>query len=151
MDIESNSDSDSMDFELAADKAVASLLPEKSKSKYDKAYNDFKSWCERNKVDTIDERSLLVYFSVELKQAKCSTAWSIYSMLKSTLHVKENIDLKGYNNLRTLLKRKSTGYQPKKSSILSKAEIYKFIKDAPDYEFLVVKVNVLKFSYYFRN
>lgn len=135
----SDSESD-FDVDKVAEKALASLLPGKSKEKYEKTYDNFKKWCKEKKIDIINENVLLGYFSSELSELKSSTTWSIYSMLKSTLSVKENVNISGYHKLIALLKRKRDGYFAKKSKILTKEEIFRFIKEAPDVKFLAMKV-----------
>lgn len=86
----SDSESD-FDLEFVAEKALQNLLPKVSKEKYEKAYKDFKQWCDGKKIGVINESVLLAYFSTELS----STSWTTYSMLRSTLNVKDNIDIKG--------------------------------------------------------
>jgi hypothetical protein len=39
------------------------------------------------------------------------------------------------------MKRQSAGYQCKKSKVFSKDQIYKFINEAPDETYLMMKVN----------
>jgi hypothetical protein len=64
-----------------------------------------------------------------------------YSMLKSTLECKKNVDIAKYHKLRILLKRQSKGYKAKKSKVLSEQQIEKFIVNAPDNTFLSTKVS----------
>lgn len=136
-----DSDSD-FDMEAAAEKSLSTLLPEKSKEKYEKQYEIFKKWCNDKKATVVNETVLLAYFSSdEMVKFKSSTLWSIYSMLKLTLNVKDNIDVCTYNQLRALLKRKGDGYVARKSRIFTMENIYKYIKDAPDVDVLVIKVN----------
>ena len=60
-------------------------------------------------------------------------------MLKSTLNVKENVNIAKFPKLIPYLKNKSTGYSPKKSKILTE-EIETFLEEAPDNRFLIEKV-----------
>jgi hypothetical protein len=46
-----------------APKAVASLLPSKSRDKYEKTYNIFNSWRTSKNVRNIDEEVMLAFFS----------------------------------------------------------------------------------------
>lgn len=71
---------------------------------------------------------------------KSSTLWSIYSMLKATISLKENIDISKYSNLTAYLKRKSVGYRAKKSKVFKRSEINQFISEAPDEIYLMMKV-----------
>lgn len=140
---DSGTDDDFLDFELEADRAIASLLPEKSKKTYEKTYKTFKDWCAKKKSgDAVTENVLLVYFTKELAKLKSSTAWSIYSMLRATLSVKENIEIKNFNKLRAHLKKINKGYHPKKSAILTKDHIYQFVENAPDTKYLAMKVRL---------
>lgn len=140
----SDIDSDiEFDLELAAEKALSILIPSVSATKYEKSYEKFKTWCAQKKITAVDEKLLLAYFSIVFKDFKASTAWSHYSMLKTTLKVKEKIDISSFHQLTAFLKRKGDDYLAKKSKILAKTEIYRFIKDAPDSSFLVAKVTLI--------
>ena len=71
---------------------------------------------------------------------KPSSLWAIYSMLKSTININHNnINIATYPKLIGLLKRKSDGYQPKKSNILTSKQIKTFLEEAPN-KFLFEKV-----------
>lgn len=141
----SETDSDCpMDIEAAAEAAINGLLPEKSKALYEAAYKKFEDWRLKNRVKTTDEKCLLAYFSQELKDKRPSTKWSQYSMLRTTLNVKMGIDISGFMNLKSFLKRKSDGYRPKKSKIFTKEQIFKFLKEAEDSIHLATKVNLMR-------
>lgn len=127
--------SDSSEFE------DEELVPEKSKFKYQKTYEAFKKWCLEKNCTVVNERVLLAYFSKE--QSKYSTAWSIYSMLRLTLKVNDNVNIANYTKLKDYLKSKSDGYHAKSSRSFTKDEIYRFIKDAPNVDFLAAKVHFL--------
>lgn len=124
----------------AAQSAVAQLIPKKSSRQYEIAYNEFKGWCSLKKIEKVSEAVLLAYFEHKAKKIKPSTLWSVYSMLKSTLNVKENVDVRKFTKLIPYLKNKSVGYHPKKSKILTKEEIERFLKEAPNNRFLLEKV-----------
>ena len=60
----------------AAKKVTGNLLPEKSKSSYEKAYQAYVDWCAENKVQNItSENVILAYFGVLSKDKKPSTLW----------------------------------------------------------------------------
>lgn len=140
----SDSESDvPSDIEEAAQSALSTIIPKKSKSKYDLAYVKFSSWCEQKRITHLNEKVLLAYFQ-EKKEMKSSTLWSLYSMLRTELSLKRNIDIKKYTNLLAFLKRHSEGYQPKKSQVLSKENIANFLREAADVQHLMNKVGVLK-------
>ncbi|CAH1366313.1 unnamed protein product, partial [Tenebrio molitor] len=92
-----------------ADCAVSNLIPEKSKRRYDKCYNDFKERCNKNNVKTVSENVVLAYLMEKSKTVKSSTLWSTYSMLKLTLNIRDGIG--------------SVGYQAKKSKVLTREQI----------------------------
>lgn len=117
-----------------------SLLPEKSKQIYEHKFNQFNSWCIEKKVTRISENVLLAYFSELSKNMSPSTVWSTYSMLKSTIKIKNDIDISRFKKVIAFLKKNAVGYVPKKSKILSKSEVEQFLKKAPNHFFLMKKV-----------
>jgi hypothetical protein len=132
-----SSDSDDIpsDVEEAARSAISSVIPNKSKAKYDLAYEKLEKWCEGKNIKHINEKILLAYFEGK------NTLWTLYSMLRSELSLKRNIDIKKYTNLVAFLKGQSDGYHAKKSNVLSKQNIAKFLIEADDKTFLMAKVN----------
>ncbi|KAJ8974673.1 hypothetical protein NQ317_018511, partial [Molorchus minor] len=127
----------------AANIAISNLLPTKSRSLYDIAYNRFKKWCAEKNVQVYSENVLLAYFSENAKNYKSSTLWAQYSMVKSCLIIYDNIDISKFPKLIALLKRTGDGYQAKKSKILTKSEIDRFLSSADDKEFLMIKVGLI--------
>lgn len=61
-------------------------------------------------------------------------------MIRTSLKVYENVDVAKYHRLIAFLKRQHVGYEAKKSSIFSRDEIDKFLQNAPDDTFLIIKV-----------
>lgn len=88
-----------------ANNAIANLLPEKSKAQYENAYKQFKDWCSHKNVSKVSENVLLAYFEDKSKSVKSPTLWALYSMLKSTLNIKENIDVMKFLKLVPYLKK----------------------------------------------
>lgn len=132
-------------IEEAAAKIVVDLLPEKSRKVYEKCFKEFCDWCLMKQIDEIHSESvLLVYFAEKAKHCKASTLWSCYSMIKASLGVKNNVDISKYSRLLAFLKKQNVGYHPKKSRILTREQIDRFLKEAPDEKFLMVKVNLKK-------
>ncbi|KAJ8967781.1 hypothetical protein NQ317_000560 [Molorchus minor] len=127
----------------AANIAISNLLPTKSRSLYDIAYNRFKKWCAEKNVQVYSENVLLAYFSENAKNYKSSTLWAQYSMVKSCLIIYDNIDISKFPKLIAFLKRTGDGYQAKKSKILTKSEIDRFLSSADDKEFLMIKVGLI--------
>ena len=63
--------------ETLAEEAMTSLLPTKSKGKYDKAYHNFEKWREENSINVINEKVLLAFFKGKLDENKSSSNWTI--------------------------------------------------------------------------
>ncbi|KAJ8964161.1 hypothetical protein NQ317_013685, partial [Molorchus minor] len=120
----------------AANIAISNLLPTKSRSLYDIA---LQSWCAEKNVQLYSENVLLAYFSENAKNYKSSTLWAQYSMVKSCSIIYDNIDISKFPKLIAFLKRTGDGYQAKKSKILTKSEIDRFLSSADDKEFLMIK------------
>ncbi|XP_074034595.1 tyrosine recombinase XerC-like [Leptinotarsa decemlineata] len=123
----------------AANEASKTLLPQKSLSVYENTYEKFMAWRKTKNINSFSENVILAYLSELSKNFKAATLWSNFSMLKSTISIKKNINI-DYPKVRAFLKRKSEGYVPKKSRVLEKEQILKFIQEAPDEKFLLTKV-----------
>jgi hypothetical protein len=120
--------------------ANESALPEKSKNKYIAVYEQFVNWKTEHKAQSFSENVVIAYFLELSKKYQASTLWSKYSMLKTMIKTKNDIDIKSYNKLTAFLKRQSTGYQSKKSKVLTAENVENFINDAPDHLYLATKV-----------
>lgn len=127
-----------------ANTATENLLPAKSKEQYIKEYNTFMEWRNKQSAGSFSERVILAYFEEKSKNSKSSTLWSCFSKLKATLLIQQNVDIGKYSKLIAYLKRQSVGYRPKKSNIFSREEVYKFLLEAPDDIFLMLKVKKSK-------
>lgn len=121
-------------------KACDQLLPPQSKEKYNSVYQKFQTWRKTKNNDPISEEILLKYFTELAESIKPSSLWAIFSMLKTTIKIYDQCDIGSYSNLLALLKRNSENYIPKKSSVLSDEDIAKFLNDAPDDQYLAMKV-----------
>lgn len=124
----------------AANEASSQLIPPKSKLRYEKEYSIFEKWCAVKEVSRLQEEVFMAYFNHLSKKFSPSSLWSKYSMIKSILKIKKNIDLGKYFKLTSYLKRLNDGYKPKKSKILEKSDIDKFLLEAPDHIYLLTKV-----------
>lgn len=135
----------SSEIEVLANEAVSSLGPSKSIEKYSAAYNHFVNWCNSKNVTVYQENVLLAYFNsmVIEKKWKSSTLWSRYSMIKSQLAIKKDINIGKYLKLRAFLKKSNEGYVAKKSRVFSKEEFERFICEAPDDSYLGLKVTII--------
>ncbi|XP_039280998.1 uncharacterized protein LOC120350644 [Nilaparvata lugens] len=124
-----------------ANEITEDLLPTKSRKRYDDAYEKFVQWLNEEKIvpTEVCDEILLVYLSNLSKVCKASTVWSKFSMIKSCLNVKHNIDPKSFTRCTTFLKKFNVNYEPKKSNVLTGNEVVKFMKEAPDSEWLLTK------------
>lgn len=126
----------------AADDVRVESLPQKSRELYWSVYNTFIEWKAEKKVNKISENILLAYFGELAKKYKSSTLWSKYSMLRSTIFIKHNLKIDEFQGLIAFLKQNSSGYEAKKSKVLSPEEIKKFMNEAPDDMYLATKVSL---------
>lgn len=83
---------------------------------------------------------LMAYIIGASRKFKPPTLWSIYSMLKKTILIKQQIDLTKYCRLRAFLKTKSDGYVSKKANVFTPEEVNRFIVEAPNHLYLGMKV-----------
>ncbi|KAJ8911882.1 hypothetical protein NQ315_012296 [Exocentrus adspersus] len=120
--------------------AKDSLLPSKSKHLYEETYNAYRKWCCNKKIKSTCEDSILAYFNSDLSRYKSSSLWSKYSMLRSTINLREGIDISKFPSVIPFLKRKGEGYKPKKSLILTREHIDEFLIKANTKEHLFNKV-----------
>ena len=126
----------------AAKDAAQNALPKKSKQKYVIAYDAFLKWKQSNKA-IVSENCLLVYFQGLIAKYKPTTVWSQYSMLKSILKIKENIDISKFYTLNATIKQYSVGYESKKSLVFTENDLKKFLYEAPDETYLANKVRII--------
>lgn len=126
-----------------AEKAAQNLLPKKSRDSYDREYEKLLQWMAQNCVEHINETVLLGYFGDLADSFSPSSLWSKYSMVKKTLMVNKNINIVNYHKLSEYLKQRSKGYQPKKSKVLSREDVLKFIHESPNETFLMNKVALI--------
>jgi len=69
----------------------------------------------------------------------------MYSMLRSTIQEKHNINIHNYAQVIQFLKKNSKSYEVKKAKILTSEQCQQFIKEAPDDKYLAIKVNTIIF------
>lgn len=147
MEISSDSDNENVPWEISniAAAATAQLLPEKSKSRYENVYDSFTKWMEMKHCKSITEDVILAYLAHKSETVKSSTLWSMYSMLKSTILVKKNVNIAIFPKVLAFLKRKNVGYKAKKSEVFSSEQISKFIREADNDTYLMLKVILTKY------
>lgn len=128
-----------------ADEVINNLVPQVSRPKYEAAYNKFMEWRRNKKVKSFSEPILLTYFS-ELAETKLpSTLWATYSMLRSMIDMKKKINIHNYSGLIAFLKQQNKGFKPKKAETLDAEQINQFLNQAPDNQFLAIKVSYFQY------
>ncbi|XP_051173727.1 putative uncharacterized protein DDB_G0282133 [Leptopilina boulardi] len=125
------------------DNTITKNLPAKSKEKYEAVYQHFTAWQAAKKIKNLSENVVLSYFNELIGKVKPPTLWARYSMLKSTLKINNNIDIRSYTQLNALLRKESKGYKSEKPKILSSKEILEFLNNAPDHNYLATKVAII--------
>ena len=80
------------------------LLPAKSRKRYEHVYKLFTEWQSEKKCSSFSEEILIVYFNEKAKKLKPSSHWSIYSMLRVTIKLNQNIDIANYGKLKSIRK-----------------------------------------------
>lgn len=132
-DVVNNEDADNI--------PCTSLLPEKSKMRYNQMYDAFAKWCLTKDIKKTTENVMMAYFMERSEVLKSpASLWSEYSMLKLTISIQQNEDISKFKRLKAFLKRKNDGYQPRTSKIFKREEIEKFIAEAPDEIYLLMKI-----------
>jgi integrase len=86
------------------------------------------------------ENVFLAFFEEKSQVWKSSTLWSNFSMIKASLRIKNDVDIGKYHKLIAFLKRKNVGYRAKKSKVLKREHIDRFLNEAPDAKYLMAKV-----------
>lgn len=135
-----NESDDDLPSEILETVKSLDFLPEKSKDRYNKEYEVFKNWCNGKGVKSLKEEVLLAYFAELSKTIKPNTLWSKYSMLKSKLKIEKDVDISRYFKLTAFLKKMNIGFQPKKAKVFTNEQISKFLLEAPDEIYLMIKV-----------
>lgn len=136
-ELESCTPPDIIEIALAAKN---SLLPDKSKDRYEKTYAEFTAWQKSKNTNSFSQRVMIAYFLGLSKKSKPSSLWAYYSMLKKTILIKHNIDLKTYAELISFLKKESKNYIPTRAKVFTPDEMKRFIQEADDLSWLDVKV-----------
>ncbi|KAJ8911847.1 hypothetical protein NQ315_003325 [Exocentrus adspersus] len=84
---------ENFELEDAVKEVMDGILPKKSRKIYEAQYDTFVKWCCQRKLENVNEDVLLVFFAEKSKTLSSSTLWAHYSMLKTMLNVKRNIDV----------------------------------------------------------
>lgn len=119
---------------------AASTLKIKSHHIYAAAYKRFNEWCASQGVEHITEDVCLAYFTESAKIKKPTSLLAEFSMINQLLMAEKNISIKNFSKLAVFLKQLSSGYKAKRSKAFSIAQILKFLNEAPDEKYLMLKV-----------
>lgn len=133
---------------LGANNALNQTLPEASLKKYIKEYEDFETWKLSEKTNSNCELVFLAYFNHLSTKYSSSSLYAKYSMLKAMMRHHHNVNIKGYEKLKAFLKNKNVNHVAKKAKILEMEEVEQFISEAPNDEFLEIKV-ILTILYFY--
>ncbi|KAJ8981145.1 hypothetical protein NQ317_013810 [Molorchus minor] len=107
---------------------------ENKKKLYEQQYEAFQKWWRVQNVQKLTENAVLVYYFDEKSKVVCSsTLWAHYSMLKSVNNIRKNVDIK----------KKMRDLNQKKSNVLTIEQVDQFLREAPDDEYLVMKVALI--------
>ncbi|CAH1369752.1 hypothetical protein MTP99_000982 [Tenebrio molitor] len=123
-----------------AQEVAGNLLPAKSREKYEKQFAHFVTWRKARGVRGTNEDILLAYFRTLSDTCVGSSLWCKYSMLKSTLKIEEKEDISRFSKLQAFLKRKSSNHRAKKANVLEITHIDKFLGEADNNEYLMMKI-----------
>ena len=100
------------DVKEQAASAIAGLLPDASRVRYERAYATYLAWCSEQDVsNNASESALLACFSGLRGRYASSSLWSIYSMLKVMIRVNPNVDIGNLLLLTHWLKENSKGHE----------------------------------------
>ncbi|KAF7997160.1 hypothetical protein HCN44_005437 [Aphidius gifuensis] len=118
-------------------------LRSKSKLKYSKTYEKFIEWKTKQQNSIINE-DLMIKYLIEMSSIiKPSSLYARYSMLKTMIKIKNNIDIDNYKKLKPFLKNQSCGFKSQKAATFTSNDVEKFLNEAPDNKYLIPKVALI--------
>ncbi|XP_065223183.1 uncharacterized protein LOC135847549 [Planococcus citri] len=139
--VEEDGDIEDIDNDADFDPERSVGVPEKSKHRYESMYDGFVKWQEDNGYAGHFIQDVVLKFFTELANSKSpATLWSCYSMLRSMLHLKQNVDISKYTDLKEFIKSRNKDHIPVKAKIFTDEQLLKFINEAPDAVYLATKV-----------
>lgn len=130
----------SQETAIGANEDGMGVLPCKSRARYEVAYTKFMQWHNEKQCQEITEEEILEYLTTKSKLFRASTLSSEYSMLKATLNVYQNLDISRFGKVVSLLQSKTEDYVPEKFKALTNEQIEKFLLEAPNKRYLMIKV-----------
>lgn len=123
---------------------LESVNPIKSKKSYDKAWEEFQIFS--NKEGKPGEDEFIQYFDYlkNTKRFASSSIWSHYSMLNNKYQLLYGEKLQKYPRITHILKSYEAGYVRKSSLFFTKQQVLEFLKNAPNTgEFIHMKSAVV--------
>ncbi|XP_037043341.1 uncharacterized protein LOC119079497 [Bradysia coprophila] len=118
----------------------ADLYTDKSRHRYDAVYGKFRKWQEAQDTNSFTEEVLLKYFGEMAKTVSPASLRSVYSMLKPMLSSKHNVNIGEYDQLLAFLKKAKEGLiRNNLPRQFTADEVNKFLQEASDTEYVVVK------------
>lgn len=97
-------------------------------------------WCAQRNYTEYTEPVVMEYFVEKSTSFKSSTLWSIFSMLRATMVIKTKINIIKYKKLMQFLKSNAAGFKSEKSKTFTREEVVRYLMEAPDDKFLMMKV-----------
>ncbi|KAJ8911188.1 hypothetical protein NQ315_006033 [Exocentrus adspersus] len=94
----------------------------------------------KNGVNGVTEDVLLAYMNQLSARFSPNSLWAKWSMLKSCLEIKESVQIRRFQKVIAFLKRKNERYILRKTKVLSKEQVERFLLDAPDDLWLLAKI-----------
>ncbi|KAJ8912681.1 hypothetical protein NQ315_011041 [Exocentrus adspersus] len=105
---------------------ASSLLPEKSSSRYEREYRDFKKLAAKEWCKWGNRRCSFGLHESIIGRFSPNSLWAKWSMLKSCLEIKESVQIRRFQKVIAFLKRKNERYIPRKAKVLSKEQVERF-------------------------
>lgn len=118
-------------------KGVPPILSYESHARSFEVYQKFLQWQKSKETNSFGEEVLLAYFRESAKALSPSYLWSIYSMLETSIKANHNINIR-YDPLIAFLKLNDCRNEI--SNVFTGDEMMKFLLEAPDYDYLAIKV-----------
>ena len=130
-------------FDPTRAKENSKFCQDASKDVYLRHYLEYREFLKNHKTESISESTLLAYLQHLMETKSVTSCWTIYSCLKKMIRVNDGIDISRWPLLTDVLKTKSTTHKKKKAHVFKREEIDRFLKDAPDDQFLEDKLALL--------
>lgn len=120
----------------AARNLAVQSLPEKSKGRYEDAYNKLMAWLkETYQSEHISANTLAAYFIHLADSGKAgSTLMIVWSSLHQHLKAHRNIDIKKFEGVYEFVEKRKKNHVPKKATAFTREEVDAYLRIAGDKE-----------------